>query len=91
MPLFARVAHALPVLRMLRQSFLQLGDVTAGSIALVVVTAMLPIALSGGLFIAVRGRRTRLGRMDAAALVLALQGWIVLATWGLMPLRMWAI
>jgi hypothetical protein len=87
-------ALVLPALLMLRQSFLQMGDLTAGSILLAVVTAMLPIALAAGLFRAVRTARTRRAGgaiVDAAALVLALQGWVVLAAWGLMPIRMWAV
>jgi CubicO group peptidase (beta-lactamase class C family) len=93
-PLIAIAALVLPALLMLRQSFLQMGDLTAGSILLAVVTAMLPIALAVGLFRAVRTARTRRAGgaiVDAAALVLALQGWVVLAAWGLMPIRMWAV
>ncbi len=90
-PLISTAALALPVLLMLRQSFLEMGDVTAGSLALAAVTATLPAALAIGLFQAVRRARLDGRRVEAVALALALQGWWVLAAWGLMPIRMWAI
>jgi CubicO group peptidase (beta-lactamase class C family) len=84
-------ALVVPAFLMLRQSFLQMGDVTAGSVALAIVTASLPLALATGSLHAMRRRRAGGSRFDVAALLLALQGWIVLAIWGLMPIRMWAL
>ena len=90
LPLIAVAALVVPAFLISRQSFLQMGDVTTGSIALAVATAMLPVALAWGLLHSLRSRRTGGTRVDAVALVLGLQGWVVLAIWGLMPLRMWA-
>lgn len=90
-PLIAMGALLVPALLMLRQSFLQMGDVTAGSISLAFVTATMPIALATGLAHVARGTRKGWARVDTVALVLALQGWVVLAAWGLMPIRMWVV
>lgn len=91
LPLLATAALVVSAFLISRQSFLQMGDVTSGSIALAVATAILPVALAWGLLRALRSRHTGGARVDAVALVLGLQGWVVLATWGLMPLRMWAV
>lgn len=90
-PLAATAALLLPIPLMLRQSFLQMGDVTAGSLSLAIVTTTLPVAVAAGVLHAMRRRSAGANRLDAAALILALQGWLVLTWWGLMPIRMWAI
>lgn len=90
-PLLAVIALLLPLPFFLRQSFLQLGDVTTASVLLAVVTGALPIAMIVGLVLLL-GRR-RAGAMlllDAAALLGVLQWTIVLAAWKLVPLRLWA-
>ncbi|KIQ96083.1 FmtA-like protein [Lysobacter sp. A03] len=77
----------LPVPLFLRQSFLQLGDPTTASIVLAVVTAALPLAMLFGLGVHAQAPRPR--ALDAAALLAVLQWILVLAAWGLMPMRMW--
>lgn len=86
-PFLASVALLLPVPLFFRQSFLQLGDLTPASVLLALVTAMLPIAMIIGLWRS-RGRpATTAG--DKLAMLGVLQWCIVLAFWGLMPLRLW--
>ena len=86
-PLIGVAALALPVPFLLRQPFLQLGDPTTANILLAVVTAALPLAMLGGL--AVHAQTPRSRALDAAALLAVLQWILVLAAWGLMPMRMW--
>ncbi len=91
-PFLALFALLLPVPLFVRQSFLELGDVTAASVALAVVTALLPLALVLGLAVHWR-RRDRAGsldRADAVAMLAGLQWIAVLAIEGLVPLRLFA-
>lgn len=86
-PFAGILALLLPLPLFYRQSFLQLGDMTAASVLLAGVTALLPIALSIGLGLS--WRRRQLGA-DAVAMGAALQFGLLLAAWGLLPLRLWA-
>ena len=90
-PFVATAALLLPIPFFVSQSFLALGDVTTGSVTCAVVTGLLPLALAIGL---VRGYRRGLGstwaRLDALAMAAALQWTLVLAAWGLLPLKLWA-
>jgi CubicO group peptidase (beta-lactamase class C family) len=89
-PFLGVMALVVPVPFFLGQSFLQLGDLTPASAMLALVTGVLPLTMSFGLW-----RRVRRGMADWSAVpeVLAmsavLQWTIVLAVWGLMPLRLW--
>jgi CubicO group peptidase (beta-lactamase class C family) len=90
-PFLGLLALAIPVPLFLRQSFLQLGDATPASVALAAVTLLLPLAMLAGLVVALRRRpwsaRTR---VDVAAMGGVLALCAVLATWGLLPLRLWS-
>lgn len=89
-PLLASLALAAPVPLFFQQSFLQLGDRTAASITLAVVTAALPLVLVVGLVRRVRGgARGPMKIADTAALLAALQWTAVLAVAGLVPFRLW--
>jgi CubicO group peptidase (beta-lactamase class C family) len=88
-PLFAPFVVALAAVAasvlLYRQPVLQLGDFTPANVLLAVVTGALPLAAAFGLWRA--GRRSR---MDSVALTAVLQWTLVLAWWGLLPLRLWA-
>lgn len=90
-PWLAVLALLLPIPLFLAQSFLRLGDLTPASASLALVTGLLPLALAYGLM-----RRLRAGvasgsaRLEAIAMAGALQWLAVLATWGLVPLRLWS-
>lgn len=84
----------LPMPLFLAQPFLRMGDLTAASGLLAVVTAVLPLATAialARLLVAQRGQRWHpLAWADLAAMLGVLQGAAVLAAWGLLPLRLWA-
>jgi CubicO group peptidase (beta-lactamase class C family) len=90
-PVLGIVALLLPLPLFLRQSFLQLGDLTLASGLLAAATAALPLAMLVGLFLAIRRRvRGATAALDALAMLAVLQWTMVLAAWGLLPLRLWA-
>lgn len=90
LPLVGTVALAIPILLFYYQSFLELGDRTAASGTLALVTATLPVALLFGLINRLRqGIRGPLQLSDAAALLAALQWIVVLVLAGLVPFRLW--
>ena len=91
LPWLSVVALAVPVPLFLRQSFLQIGDLTAASASLAVVTTLLPMAVLFGLVQALRGARDIKAMGDGVALLAILQWCVVLAAWGLMPARTWAL
>ena len=81
----------LPVPFFLGQSFLQLGDLTPASALLAVVTAMLPLAMLVGLVLYFCRRPAgAVAVLDGLAMLAVLQWAIVLATWSLLPLQLWA-
>lgn len=90
-PLLAPSAGALALLLPIPffnwQSFLQLGDLTVASGLLAVGTAALPLAMLVGLGTALR--RKTIKSADSAAMLAVLQLAMVLAAWGLLPLRLW--
>jgi len=89
-PWLAVLALALPVPLFLRQSFLQLGDLTAASALLAAATAALPVALAFGLYRHLRQRpRGAWAWADLLAMLAIGQWTLVLAAWGLLPLRLW--
>lgn len=90
-PFAGMVALLLPLPFFLGQSFLQLGDLTMASGLLAIVTALLPVTMLAGLFLNLRHRPWPLRtRIDVAAMLAVLQWTVVLAVWGLLPLRLWA-
>ena len=89
-PWLAVLALALPLPLFLRQSFLQLGDFTAASALLAATTAALPLAMLVGLWRQLRCKaRGWWARLDMLAMLAILQWTMVLAAWGLLPLRLW--
>lgn len=90
LPFLAVAALLLPIPIFLRQSFLQLGDVTAASVTLAVVTAFLPVGMLIGLSIQLRRRpSSAVAIFDSLATAAVLQLTIVLVAWSLVPLRLW--
>jgi hypothetical protein len=72
------------------QSFMALGDKTAASILLAIVTLLLPIGMLLSVLLAMRkGNRSRIDRLHAAAALCVLQWCAVLASNDLLPLRLW--
>jgi CubicO group peptidase (beta-lactamase class C family) len=91
-PWLAGIALFLPLPLFLRQSFLQLGDVTAASVLLAVVTGLLPLAMIAGLVAGFRRHAVGvIGALDMAAMLAVLQWTIVLAAWNLLPTRLWVL
>lgn len=89
-PFLASVALLLPVPLFFVQSFLRLGDLTPASAMLALVTGMLPLAMLFGLWrSSARGAVNRGALTDRLAMLGVLQWNIVLAFWGLIPLRLW--
>lgn len=90
-PFLGILALLLPLPLFLRQSFLQLGDLTLASGLLAAVSAALPLAMAVGLVVRVRrGLRGAVAALDALAMLAVLQWMVVLAAWGLLPLQLWA-
>ena len=91
LPFAAIVALAIPVPLFMTQSFLALGDATPASVALAIATAFLPMALAVGLWRLARRRElaTATHAVEALAMAAVLQWTLVLAAWGLMPVRLW--
>ena len=86
-PFAGMLALLLPVPFFYRQSFLQLGDLTLASGLLAAVTAALPVTMLVGLATALRSRPAQ--SAAAVAMLAVLQLAVLLAAWGLLPLRLW--
>lgn len=86
-PFTGAIGLLLPIPFFYRQSFLQLGDLTVASGLLATVSAALPLTMLVGLHIALR--RTMIVRTDVIAMLAVLQYGLMLAYWGLLPLRLW--
>lgn len=81
---------ALPVPLFLLQSYTQLGDRTAASLALYAVTAALPLLMGWQAWRSVRRREGLFrGRLNLAAALLVLQWCAVLLAWGMWPFALW--
>lgn len=90
-PFSGLLALLLPLPFFYRQSFLQLGDATAASVLLAIVTALWPLTMLAGLIAALRrGAWSIRAKVDVIAMLAVLQWTCVLAWWGLVPLRTWA-
>lgn len=91
LPFLSTCALLLPVPFFLRQSFLQIGDLTFASALTALATGLLPVAMLVGLWRGLR-RSTRppIPVLDALAMLGVLQWSAVLAAYGLLPLRLWA-
>jgi len=88
----AVVALLVPAPLFLGQSLLTLGDFTLASAMLAWVTGALPLAMLTGLIVQFRRpRRGVTAAMDALAMIALLQLSVVLAAWGVLPLRLWQI
>ncbi|MCE3285359.1 MAG: serine hydrolase, partial [Steroidobacteraceae bacterium] len=89
-PFIGVLALTVPIPFFLGQSFLQLGDRTAASLALAAVTAILPVTLAIGIVRQARVLRgSATGTIDLAMLAAALQWLVVLAAAGIVPFRLW--
>jgi CubicO group peptidase (beta-lactamase class C family) len=90
-PFLGTLLLALPLPLFYRQSFMEIGDLTFASGILAMVTAILPITMMIGLWRYLRIRPVgKIAVMDCLAMIAVLQWTIVLAVWGLLPLRLWA-
>lgn len=90
-PFLAAVALLLPIPLFFGQSFLQLGDLTPASALLAFVTGMLPLAMIFGLWRSFDQAATvRSMPWNRLAMLGVLQWCVVLAFWGLIPLRLWS-
>jgi CubicO group peptidase (beta-lactamase class C family) len=90
-PSLGVLALLLPLPLFLRQSFLQFGDLTLASGLLAAFTAALPLTMAAGLVLYLRRRPAGgIALIDALAMLAVLQWTLVLAAWGVLPLRLWA-
>ena len=94
-PVFAALAVVLLLVvaaaLVANQSLLLLGARTPSNVLLGVASALLPLACVLGLCLVWReSAHSRKRIADATALVAVLQWTVVLAVWGLIPLRLWA-
>lgn len=91
-PLLSLLALLLPLPFFWWQSFMRLGDVTVASVLAAIATGALPLAIAFGLARCWRTRGTgTVEKLDWIPLLAALQLLLVLAWWGLLPLRMWQL
>ena len=82
---------AVPIPFFYMQSFMEIGDFTLASGLLALATALLPVAMFAGFWRFIRLRATgKTAVIDMLAVLAILQWTIVLAVWGLLPLRLWA-
>lgn len=91
LPFLATASLLLPIPLFFAQSFLQLGDLTPASALLAVVTGMLPLAMIYGLWRSLKCTASgRAALWDRLAMFGVLQWCVVLASWELLPLRLWS-
>ncbi|KAB8044974.1 serine hydrolase domain-containing protein [Janthinobacterium aquaticum] len=91
-PLLAELALLLTLPLFYLQSWQSLGEVSPASVLLLLATIALPLAVAFGLARCWRERgATAQERVDWLALLAALQLLLVLAWWGLLPLRLWQL
>ena len=91
-PFAAILALFLPAPLFYTQSFLQVGDMTAASAALAIVTTTLPAGMLLGIARLTRARsHAAVSRVHLFALAAVMQGLAVLAIHGLIPVRLWAL
>lgn len=91
-PITALFALVLPVPFFFVQSFLAIGDLTIASALTALVTGALPLALVFGIVSNLRigVARTRASLLETCAMAALLQWTVMLAFWGVVPLRLWA-
>ncbi len=91
MPAFFAISGLLvPVPLFFSQSFMALGDPTAGAVTLALVTAVLPLAACWTLLKAVRRKKASRGSAVHGIAALAMLQWCVtLFAYGMLPLTLW--
>lgn len=81
---------ALPVFLYGRQTFLQFGDVTAASVALAVISGLLPFSLLYSMWVTHRtGLESKWAKVDLSAMLMAMPFLLVLFVWGQLPVIFW--
>ncbi|WP_316752816.1 serine hydrolase domain-containing protein [Pedobacter gandavensis] len=89
-PFLCILALLLLVPLFLMQDFTSLGDVTAASVSLAVVTAILPLGLLFGLWRCIKRKHDETWNGVAViALIFSLQWVAVLIYWGMIPMLLW--
>jgi CubicO group peptidase (beta-lactamase class C family) len=89
-PFLGVCALVLPLPLFYLQSFLQLGDLTAASALLALVTGFLPLSMIFGIVVYFRSAREGLpGWFDVVACFAVLQWTVLLYTVNLLPFRLW--
>jgi len=90
MPFVSIIALLFPIPLFFQQSFLQMGEMTSGSLSLAIVTGLLPIGMIIGLVIGFRKqKKTIFERLNLVFISGALQWLVLLAFWGMLPFRLW--
>jgi CubicO group peptidase (beta-lactamase class C family) len=91
-PFVATLALLLPLPLFYLQSLLELGDITVASVTLAIVTTTLPVGMIFGLVrLTYGGARSSAQLLEVMAVIAVLQAIAVLASYGLMPLRLWSL
>lgn len=86
-PFLSIVALVIPVLFLLFQPFLKLGELTLANILLAVFTGLLPLSMALGL---IKAYKTKTSRIDRISILATLQWLVILIVWGLIPFRIWS-
>ncbi|SHE66090.1 serine hydrolase domain-containing protein [Pedobacter caeni] len=90
-PFLSLLCLLIPGLLFLNQNFTALGDVTPASISLAIVTPLIPAALLLGIWAYFKHKtRRNTAILEIFALILALQLFLVMMYWGMVPFLLWA-
>ncbi|MBB2147924.1 serine hydrolase domain-containing protein [Pedobacter gandavensis] len=89
-PFLCILALLLPIPLFMMQHFTALGDITAASIALALVTTLLPIGLLFGLWRSINIKKEeRSNGLTSLALIFSIQWVGMLIYWGMAPMLLW--
>ncbi len=89
-PFLSILLLSIPVALFMNQDFTALGDVTPASLSLAILTSILPVAMLAGIWANLSHKRTsKTSGIELLALMLALQFFVVLICWGMIPFQIW--
>lgn len=89
-PFLSILLLSIPAALFMNQDFTALGDVTPASLSLAILSSMLPIAMLAGIFAHFKNKSaSKNSGIELLALMLALQLFVVLICWGMVPFLLW--
>jgi hypothetical protein len=90
-PFLSILSLTIPVALFMNQDFTALGDVTPASLSLAILTSILPIAMLAGIWAHFSNKKpSKTSGIELLALILALQLFVALICWGMVPFLLWA-